>query len=162
MNIGRRFFLGDFYVTAKIVIFIMVGAIFASMAHAGVAPVYTASNSNQAVGGYDVVSYFTAQKAQKGNIDFQTNWKGATWLFASAQHKEAFVKNPEKYAPQYGGYCSFAVSQGYTAKGDPNAWTIVKDKLYLNYSKSVRKMWLKNIQANIVAGNGHWPKILGE
>ena len=73
---------------------------------------------------------------------------------------DLFAADPEKYAPQYGGYCAWAVSQGYTASTDPEAWKIVDGKLYLNYSKSVQQTWEQDIPGNIAAGDGNWPKVL--
>jgi len=89
--------------------------------------------------GYDPVAYFTAGKMAKGRKDFEQQWMGATFRFSSKENFELFKKAPEKYAPQYGGYCAYAVSHGYTAPVDPEAWDIVNGKLYLNYSKSVQK-----------------------
>ena len=88
-------------------------------------------------------------------------WKGAEWRFASAANRDLFSAEPEKYAPQFGGYCAFAVSLGYLAKGDPEAWTVHDGKLYLNYNKSVRKRWAKDIDGNIEKGDANWPAALG-
>ncbi len=105
-------------------------------------PIYTGSFSNKAVGGYDTVSYFQGTgKPEKGVKDFQTEWRGATWFFANAENLEKFKADPEKYAPQYGGYCAWAVSQGYLAKGDPLVYEKVGDKIYLNYNQDVSDKW---------------------
>ncbi|WP_282955834.1 YHS domain-containing (seleno)protein, partial [Vibrio harveyi] len=80
----------------------------------------------------------------------------------SAENRDAFAKNPEKFAPQYGGYCAWAVSKGYTAKIDPNAWSIENGKLYLNYSKSVQATWEEDIPGNIASANKHWPTLLSQ
>ena len=74
----------------------------------------------------------------EGERKFTHKWMGTEWRFASAKHRDLFAENPEKYAPQYGGWCAWAVSQGYPASVDPEAWRIVDGKLYLNYSKSVQ------------------------
>ena len=71
-----------------------------------------------------------------------------------------FAANPEKYAPQYGGYCAWAVSQGYTASTDPEAWKIVDGKLYLNYSKSVQLTWEQDAAGNIAAADENWLTVL--
>ena len=113
-----------------------------------------------AIKGYDTVAYFTEGKAVKGSSDHEFKYKGATWKFASADNQMAFEKNPEKYAPQYGGYCAYAVSQGYTASIDPEAWSIVDGKLYLNYSKGVRDKWSQDIPGYINKANANWPKVL--
>lgn len=123
-------------------------------------PVYKGLFDEAAVGGYDAVAYFTAGKPVEGSKAFQHTYKGVTWRFASADNLAAFKANPEKYAPQYGGYCAWAVSQGYTAKGDPKAWKVVDGKLYLNYDLNIQKRWEKDIPGFIVKGDANWPKVL--
>lgn len=123
-------------------------------------PVYTGFLSSLAVDGYDPVAYFEQGKPVEGSPQFESAYKGATWRFASAANKAAFDADPAKYAPQYGGYCAWAVSQGYTAKGDPAYWRIVEDKLYLNYNAEVQEKWAKDVPGHIQAANGNWPKVL--
>ena len=113
-----------------------------------------------AIRGYDPVAYFTEGKAVQGKRAHRLEWKDATWSFASAKNKEMFEANPEKYAPRYGGYCAFAVSRGYTASIDPDAWSIVDGALYLNYSLGVRDQWSGDIAGNIAKGDANWPKLL--
>jgi hypothetical protein len=79
---------------------------------------------------------------------------------ASAANRDAFKADPAKYAPQYGGYCAWAVSRGYTAGIDPEAWKIVNDRLYLNYSTAVQAKWSEDIPGNIAKAGENWPKIL--
>ncbi len=118
------------------------------------------SSWGKAIKGYDPVAYFTDSKPVEGKSAITHEWMGAKWRFASAANKDAFVKNPEKYAPRYGGYCAWAVSQGYTASIDPDAWKIVDGKLYLNYSKGVQKQWeAGGVEKLIAAANANWPKI---
>ncbi|MCR9940406.1 YHS domain-containing (seleno)protein [Vibrio owensii] len=124
-------------------------------------PVYS-DFFGKAIRGYDPVAYFTQSKPVKGDSDFTYRWNDAKWYFSSAENRDAFVKNPEKFAPQYGGYCAWAVSKGYTAKIDPNAWNIHDGKLYLNYSKSVQASWQQDIPGNIASGDKNWPKLLAE
>jgi YHS domain-containing protein len=112
-----------------------------------------------AIEGTDPVAYFTEGKPVEGSSELEHEWMGATWRFASAENRDLFAADPEKYAPQYGGYCAWAVSQGYTAKIDPEAWTIVDDRLYLNYSKDVRTQWSQDVPGNITKGDANWPKI---
>ena len=114
-----------------------------------------------AIRGYDPVAYFTDDKPIKGDPSYVHRWMGTSWQFASKSNFESFVNNPEKYAPQYGGYCAYAASSGYIAPTDPNAWTIHNDKLYLNYSKSVRKTWLKNKNGHINSADKNWPGLKG-
>lgn len=122
---------------------------FAGPAKAG-APIYTGIFSNTAVSGYDTVSYFSPGGPVEGKSDFSTKWKGATWKFANASNLEKFKANPEKYAPQYGGYCAYAVAQDTLAYGDPKQWHIKDGKLYLNLSSSIKKKWLANRDEFIV------------
>lgn len=114
---------------------------------------------SSAVRGYDVVAYFTQGKPIEGKSEFAHKWNNTTWRFASAKHRDLFAANPAKYAPQYGGFCAWAVSQGYTAPVDPAAWRIVDGKLYLNYSKSVQSQWAQDIPGHISKGNNNWPGI---
>ena len=124
------------------------------------APIYTGTFSSTALSGYDPVAYFTAAKPVKGNAKFSTEYKGAKWLFSSPENRDAFVAAPAQYAPQYGGYCAWAVSQGYTASGDPLFWKVVNNKLYLNYDADVQKKWEVSIPEFIQKADSHWPKVL--
>src|SRR5215813_8567179 len=106
-----------------------------------------------ALKGYDAVAYFNEGRPIKGKDEFSHEWMGAKWYFASAANRDEFAKSPEKYAPQFGGYCAWAVGHGYTAGVDPAAWKIVDGKLYLNYSKDVQKMWEQDIPGWIKMAN---------
>jgi hypothetical protein len=86
-------------------------------------------------------------------------WQGAKWRFFSADHLALFRQTPEKFAPQYGGFCAWAVSQGHTADIDPEAWTIASDRLFLNYSKAVQKQWLVDRDGNIAKADANWPAL---
>jgi YHS domain-containing protein len=135
-------------------------AIAPAGAIAGQPEVFTGLVPGVAVGGYDAVSYFNDGGPKQGAMEFMTEWKGAKWYFSSAENLAAFQQNPEAYAPQYGGYCAYAVSQGATAKGEPEAWSVVDGKLYLNFSKEVRGLWREDIPGNIAKANDNWPKVL--
>ena len=111
-----------------------------------------------AISGYDPVAYFTAKQPVKGLTDITFVWKGATWHFANKENRQLFQVSPEKYAPQYGGYCAYGWAQGYPVKIDPNAWTIVDGKLYLNYSKKVQKLWEEDKNSFIESANVNWKK----
>jgi YHS domain-containing protein len=137
----------------------LVLALFAAPAFAK-DPVYTGALSTLAVSGYDPVAYFKAGKPVEGKSDFEYKWQGATWRFASAGNLAAFKADPAAYAPQYGGYCAWAVSQGYTASSDPKAWRIVGKKLYLNYSKKVQSTWQADVPGNIAKADKNWPAVL--
>ena len=116
--------------------------------------------SDLAVGGYDPVTYFTQGEPTRGAKAHQTEWKGATWRFSSAENLAAFEASPETYAPQYGGYCAWAVSQGQTAPGSPMHWSIVDDKLYLNNNARVKADWERDIPGFIEAADANWPAVL--
>ncbi|MGF1528004.1 MAG: YHS domain-containing (seleno)protein [Candidatus Competibacterales bacterium] len=113
-----------------------------------------------AIKGYDPVAYFTDNKPVEGSDDFEATWNGATWRFASAENRDRFQADPEAYAPQYGGYCAYAVANNTTAPIDPAAFKIVDDKLYLNYNASIQAKWEQDIPSYIQRADQHWPAIL--
>lgn len=110
-----------------------------------------------AIEGYDPVAYHTQSKPVKGSKDFVHSWMGAKWQFATAAHRDAFAADPERYAPAYGGYCAYAVSQGATAGIDPQAWRIVDGQLYLNLSPEIQKIWEADIPGFIAKADANWP-----
>jgi YHS domain-containing protein len=126
---------------------------------AGKADPVNKNSDGAALKGYDAVAYFTEGKPVKGSPQFQYDWMGAKWLFASAANRDQFAKDPAKYAPQFGGYCAYAVSQGHTANIDPEAWRVVEGRLYLNWSKGVQKKWEADVPGNIKKGNENWPNL---
>lgn len=123
-------------------------------------PIYTSYFSDNAAGGYDVTAYFSENKAVAGDKKFSTEYMGAQWLFASQENLDKFVSAPEVYAPQYGGYCAWAASQGNTAKGDPKQWSVHENKLYLNYDKSIKKRWEGDKINFIAQADTKWPDLL--
>ena len=118
------------------------------------------SAGGAAIRGYDPVAYFTEGKPVRGKAEFSQIWNGAAWHFASAENRDRFKAEPAKYAPQYGGYCAYAVSKGYLAPVDPTAWRIVDGKLYLNYNADIQKTWLSDIPGYLSRADENWPKIL--
>ncbi|MBL0741925.1 YHS domain-containing (seleno)protein [Chryseolinea lacunae] len=120
------------------------------------------SKSGEAIQGYDPVAYFKVGKPVKGKSEFSYQWKDATWHFASAQNLEAFKASPETFAPQFGGYCAYGVADGHKATTSPDAWTIVGDKLYLNYNKDVMALWRKDQPGFIQKANANWPTVKKE
>ncbi|MEW4464656.1 YHS domain-containing (seleno)protein [Vibrio cholerae] len=125
-------------------------------------PIYTGTFSNKALDGYDTVAYFTEGKPVKGAAQFKTEYQGAEWLFASQQNLDAFLADPEKYAPQYGGYCAWAVSEKKDfAPGDPQYWAIEDGKLYLNYNNKIKGLWEKDRAHHIAQGDQNWPALIG-
>lgn len=132
--------------------------LLAAPATANAPTVYTASD-RLAVAGYDPVAYFTDGRPVKGSAKVTLVHQGVTWRFANENNRALFVASPEKYAPQYGGHCAWAVSQGYTASADPTVWKVVGGKLYLNYNASVGRTWEKNPTQNIQRADANWPKL---
>jgi len=120
------------------------------------------SDDGIAIRGADPVAYFTDGQVVIGTSEFEYEWNGTTWQFASAEHQDLFAESPEDYAPQYGGYCAWAVSQGNTAPIDPEAWRIVDGKLYLNYDLRIQERWAEDIEGNIAKADGNWPEVLDQ
>jgi YHS domain-containing protein len=115
---------------------------------------------NGAIDGYDPVAYFREGRAQPGDSSHTHAWNGATWRFASEENRAAFAAEPERYAPAFGGYCAFAVANGYTAKSDPEAFTIAGDRLYLNFDRATQEKWLAERDAMIENGRRNWPGVI--
>ena len=116
--------------------------------------------NDYAIKGYDAVSYWD-QSPAKGDKAFSVEWRGATWLFSSQAHLDKFMLNPVQYAPQYGGYCAWAMAdgKGRAVNIDPQAWSIYQDKLYLNYNQNVLKEWLKTKDSDIEVADKNYPNI---
>lgn len=133
------------------------------LAAAGVAPEQPAVYADRAgaIRGYDPVAYFTDSEAVRGDRRFRHRWREADWFFASAEHRDLFAADPARYAPQYGGYCAYAMSRGDYVSSDPDAWSIRDGRLYLNYSKRVRRTWLKEPEGYIERADGHWRRLRG-
>jgi YHS domain-containing protein len=112
-----------------------------------------------AIQGYDCVAYHLANAAVKGKPEFSHSWKGATWHFESAKNKQLFEKSPEKYAPAFGGFCSYAASKGFTAKCDATAWRIEGGKLYFFNDAKMRDKWVAELEQGVIAkGEANWAK----
>ena len=139
---------------------VLAVAVISTASLAAQPEIYVNGQTGIAINGYDAVAYFRQNRPVEGKAEHSLDWKGATWHFSSAENKAQFAANPEKFAPQYGGYCAFAVSYGSTASTDPQAWSIVDDKLYLNYSLGVRGRWKQDLEANIAKADRNWPKVL--
>lgn len=112
-----------------------------------------------AIRGYDPVAYFDQGEAAEGSAEHSLEWQGVTWQFASADHRQAFEQNPEKYAPAYGGFCAYAVAKDQLASIDPEAWKIVDGTLYLNYSKSIQEKWEQDIPGYLERAEMNWPDL---
>ena len=134
-------------------------AISSHSARAAAGRIY--SHNGIAVDGSDMVAYFTEGAPTKGRADITHDWMGVTWRFASTENRNAFARDPAAYAPQYGGFCAYAVSKGYTASTVPEAWKVVDGKLYLNYSRRIQRKWERDIEGHIAAADANWPTLVG-
>ncbi|MEZ4824289.1 MAG: YHS domain-containing (seleno)protein [Ignavibacteria bacterium] len=112
--------------------------------------------SGEAIHGYDPVAYFTELRAVKGNENISFGYNDATWYFASQENLDLFKSDPEKYSPQFGGYCSFAVSKGYSADSDPETFEIIDGKLYLCAEPDIKEDWLKEGKTAIDIAYENW------
>jgi YHS domain-containing protein len=112
-----------------------------------------------ALEGYDAVAYFVDHRPVRGNDSYTRTWNGVVWKFASAEHRDLFAANPTHYAPQYGGYCAYAVANHTTAHGSPKQWAVVNDRLFLNNNPLAKKLWDQDRPGNIHAGDHNWPQI---
>ncbi|WP_281648486.1 YHS domain-containing (seleno)protein [Parendozoicomonas sp. Alg238-R29] len=132
--------------------------VFASTTFAADADM-NANANDVALHGYDPVSYFTAGKPTKGSSEYMATFKNAIFKFSNAENRDTFRADPSRYAPQYGGYCAFGASLEKKFDGDPNAWKVVDNKLYLNLNADVQKRWIKDIPGNIAKADRTWPEI---
>lgn len=121
--------------------------------------IYTGFFSNEAISGYDAVAYFTEGGPVEGSDEFSMEYKGAVWKFASQEHLDQFRAEPEAYAPQYGGYCAWAMAEGDTASTEPELWKIHDGKLYLNYSRRINARWKEKMLEYIEQADRHWAEL---
>jgi YHS domain-containing protein len=129
-------------------------------AFAGNKNLVNTDKSGVALQGYDPVAYFTDNQPVRGLPQYQSQYNGATYYFASAEHKVAFDKDPAHYAPQFGGYCAWAVSQGHTAKISVDAFQVVDNRLLLQYDKSIRDKFNKDTRGNLTKADQNWPSLV--
>jgi len=120
-----------------------------------------ANGNDLAIHGYDAVSYFTDSKATKGNNKYTATHKSAIYQFSSEENRDAFQANPERFAPQFGGFCAMGVALNKKLDTDPTAWKIVEGKLYLNLNKAVQKKWLSDVPTHLDTANRVWSGIQG-
>ncbi|MFD2255249.1 YHS domain-containing (seleno)protein [Luteolibacter algae] len=135
--------------------------ILAATAHAG-EKVNVSGASGIALNGYDPVAFFTEKKAVHGNPSISAKHEGATYLFASEADKKAFVAHPEKYVPQFGGYCAYGVAVGAVFPVDIETWQVRDGKLYLNLNPEILKEFNKDFAGNIAKAGENWPKVIAE
>jgi YHS domain-containing protein len=143
---------------------VVTGAMLCLLSVAAIAadpPIF--ANKHGAIRGADPVAYYAllpGSKAVMGNDEFSYEWLGATWKFSNAENRDLFIADPEKYAPEYGGYCAFAVSHNFTKSIKPNEWEIVDGKLYLNYNRTAHKKWARDKGESITRADEYWPTVL--
>jgi YHS domain-containing protein len=116
-------------------------------------------NNDAAINGYDPVGYFTDNKSVMGEKNFSYKWNGALWYFANKEHMEMFKENPGKYAPQYGGFCAYALTKDKLMNTDPNDWQILNGKLYLCTNDKAHRLWEKDSKENIKKADKNWSKL---
>ena len=141
----------------KIISLALIAMAFVSQVQAQRSEVY--APGGKAIKGYDPVAFFQNSRPVMGADRLSFSWKGATWLFANRSNLQSFKANPEKYAPQYGGYCAYGTSQGHKAPTEVGTWTILNDKLYFNYNEKVKGMWVKDQPGYIQKADKQWPEI---
>jgi hypothetical protein len=139
----------------------VAATVIATAAVAATEPAVNTSRGQLALRGYDVMAYWTLGAPRRGDTQFEFRWNGAVWRFEAAGHRDRFAADPGRYAPQFGGYCAYAVSQGYAADADPTVWRIVDDRLYVNYSRRAAALWERDLPGNIAKGHRNWPGVLG-
>lgn len=147
---NRRFLLGA-----------LTAAVLAPAAFAQDLPVFYKTDG-AAMAGYDAVSYFNSGTPVRGLPEYSVVWKGAEWHFASAENRDAFEMNPRAYAPQFGGYCAFAMAQGKLVSTDPNLWQVIDGRLYLTHSPEIEKRWQRDTAGYIRMAEANWPVVLYE
>ncbi len=141
--------------------FAMLGLIYSLVATAHASDIDINKNWRSiAIKGYDTVAYFTMGKAVKGKSKHEFRWQDARWRFASEEHLNLFIANPDKYAPRFGGYCAEGMAIGRKASIDPQAWLIIDDELYLNYSTEVRDEMSRHPKSTIEKANSAWQKFV--
>jgi YHS domain-containing protein len=124
-------------------------------------PVNVLAGGRVAIHGFDPVAYFVEGGPRKGRPELAVERNGARWLFSSPANKARFEADPERYLPAYGGYCAYGVAQGYLVKIDPDAWTIIDGRLYLNYDRSISETWRKDVPGYLKKADGNWPRLTG-
>ena len=141
---------------------VMTGLALAFMgliATAAMAESVNTDGSGLAIRGYDPVAYFKQQAAAPGDPAITAEHDGATYRFSTEENRETFLSDPARYAPAYGGYCAYGMAKGYKAKIEPDAFTIVNDRLYLNYDQTVRALWQQDVSGYVDSADANWPKV---
>jgi hypothetical protein len=151
MNMKSLNSTGTIMISLSIMMLLMIG--FGGTASGESPP------SEVAIQGFDSVEYFKDAKALQGSESFVSHWHNMAWLFLNKENMDLFAANPEKYAPQYDGYCAWAMSEAVISPSDPEIWKIVNGKLYLLCSQSAYEKWIKDIQRNIQKADEIWKEL---
>lgn len=112
-----------------------------------------------ALRGYDPVAYFSVGMPVKGAAAHHYQYKGSTFYFASSANERSFVRDPEKYVPQFGGFCALGTANGYKVSTQPDAFAVVDGKLYLNHDLKVLARWKEDVPGNITQAEKNWPEV---
>jgi YHS domain-containing protein len=150
IHLGRRRILG---------ILIALFAAIVTALPATAADLVNTTDNNVAIRGYDPVAYFTEGRPIEGRARYEYVWHDATWRFSSAEHRDLFADEPQRYAPRYGGFCAGAMARGRKAPIDPEAWVIINDRLYLNYAKGSVDDFARDADAQIANADAHWERL---
>jgi YHS domain-containing protein len=140
--------------------FSLAGTVFANHSPSHTKTLVLKNRAGAAILGYDPVAYFADGKPAKGNAKFKSSYEGATYHFASAEHKALFDANPAKYAPAYGGYCGYAASINRLSPISPDWWQIVDGRLVLQHNKKAFDLFNKDLAGNTTKANANWPSLV--
>lgn len=151
MRLSRRALLA-------IVLALPVAGTILRPARANEPPIYAPGGI--AISGYDPVAYFTRNEPLRGTPEHSLWWRGAMWYFVNSENQQRFEMNPSAYAPQYGGYCAYAMSRGTILSSSPEAFTVHNGALYLTHSTAFRAIWRQDMIGNIRKADANWPVIL--
>jgi hypothetical protein len=137
-------------------ILMSISVVFLLMTGFGSTAARELSTGEVAIKGYDAVAYFKAGKALKDGDAFTCKWHNMIWHFLNKENRDLFAADPEKYTPQYDGWCAWAMTESRKAITNPEVWTIVEGKLYLQCSLSAYEKWSKDIPGNIKKADENW------
>jgi YHS domain-containing protein len=141
---------------------LFISVLFLLLIRSGDLPASAAEQNAVAIKGYDTVACFKAGKAMKGSASFTSPWHDMTWQFSTKENRDLFAANPEQYAPQYDGWCAWAMTESRLAVTDPEVWKIIDGKLYLNCSQEAYGKWSRDIPGHIKKADAIWTEKFGK
>ena len=139
--------------------FLVIAVLGALAALARANEVVNIDKNGLALQGYDPVGYFTDNKPVKGSPEFTAPYKGATYQFATAEHRDLFNKSPAKYEPQFGGFCGYAASINKLAVIMPEYFQVLHDRLILQHNDKAWKLWHQDVEGNLQKADKNWPTL---